>query len=305
MRLEGGRVLVRVPATSANLGPGYDALGLALDLHDEVRVEVVPGEPGSVSLSVEGEGSDTVPRDGEHLVHRALSAALGARGVEVPALRMHCVNAIPHGRGLGSSAAAVVAGIVAARGLLGASPGEWTDADVLRLAADVEGHPDNVAATVLGGLTIAYGEPGSFAAVRLDVRTPLRFVVLVPPWPLATSVARGLLPPTVPHRDAGFNLGRAALLVSVLSGAVDEAVVLAATEDRLHQAQRAPAMPDSTRLVGRLREAGHAAVVSGAGPTVLVMAPADQVPAVVAQTPEGWRVSVLDVDAAGVTVQAG
>lgn len=295
---------VRVPATSANLGPGYDALGLALALHDEVRVEVVDGEPGSLAVTVDGEGSATVPRDADHLVHRALSAALGARGVEVPALRMHCVNAIPHGRGLGSSAAAVVAGIAAARALCGSTVEEWSDADLLRFAADLEGHPDNVAATVLGGMTIAYGEPGAFTAVRLDVRCPLSLVVLVPPFPLATSVARGLLPASVPHRDASFNVGRAALLVAVLSGAADAGAALAATEDRLHQAPRASAMPESARLVGELRAAGHAAVVSGAGPTVLAMVPAARVPDVVAQAPDGWWASALGVDDEGVVVHA-
>ena len=262
------QVTVAVPATSANLGPGFDALGLALELRDEVRVQVAAdGEP-AVTVEVEGEGAATLPRDASHLVVRAALAAFDDLGVPAPRLRLHCTNRIPHGRGLGSSAAAVVAGVLAARALAGAVEDDGRTA-ALAVSTALEGHPDNAAAALLGGLTIAWDDGGGPRAVRVDPSPRLRATLVVPDVELATTTARGLLPATVPHTDATHAAGRSALLVEALTRRPD--LLLPATEDRLHQAQRAPAMPATADLVARLRARGLAAVVSGAGPSVLVL----------------------------------
>jgi homoserine kinase len=257
---------VRVPATSANLGPGFDSLGLALAIHDVVRLSLAPS---GFEVSVRGEGAGDVPRTEQHLVARAVRAGFEHAGVPQPGLRLHCHNAVPHGRGLGSSAAAVVAGLVAARGCL-ADPDLLDDATVLALATAFEGHPDNAAAALLGGCTISWrADTGVPRAERVDLRADLDPVVCLPTHELSTSTARAMLPATVPHADAAFNAGRAALLVQALGRRSD--LLLEATEDRLHQAQRAPAMPQTAALVHRVRELGGAAVVSGAGPSVLVL----------------------------------
>lgn len=298
-----GAVSVRVPATSANLGPGFDALGVALSLHDVVTLEVTgPGAP-AVRIECTGEGADEVPRDASHLVYRAAARAFEVMGVALPAVRLHCENRIPHGRGLGSSSAAIVGGLAAARGLVAGGAERLSDDALFALAAEMEGHPDNVAPAVYGGFTIAYGDPGranGCHAVRLDPDPRVSFVVLVPTTPLETKVARGLLPQEVSHDDAARNAGRAALLVAALTGRPDQ--LLAATEDRLHQQYRAEAMPASSALVESLRAEGHAAVVSGAGPTVLAMVPAESVPAVLERCPPGWWASHLEVDRSGVRV---
>ena len=306
-----GSVTVRVPATSANLGPGFDSLGLALTLHDVLTASVDDG----LRVDVQGEGADTVPRDERHLVVRSAHAGFAALGVEAPGLRLHCVNAVPHGRGLGSSSAAIVGGLVLARALVTGGAERLPDADLVAVAAEIEGHPDNVAPAVLGGLTVAWSQTdGSSDAVRLEVRPGLGAVAFVPPDPLETHVARGLLPAVVPHRDAAANAGRAALLVAALTGQVGGQVpgdlgraLLVATEDRLHQQYRAPAMPDSAALVDRLRAGGVAAFVSGAGPTVLALLPTGQdagAIAALAEVPERWRVLPLEVDRDGATLLA-
>lgn len=297
-----GAVRVRVPATSANLGPGFDSLGLALGLYDDV-VAVVRG-PG-VEVDVTGEGEGRVPTDGTNLVARAVRQGLDRAGVTVPGLRLQCTNRIPHGRGLGSSAAAVVAGLLLARGLATqqdpTAGQELSDATVLAMAAETEGHPDNVAACLLGGLTIAWQDAGAGAEVlRLDPHHDLRPVVAVPEAELATSLARGLLPATVPHADAAHTAGRAALLVAALTTAPD--LLLPATEDRLHQPYRAVAMPASAHLVEAVRRAGLGAVVSGAGPSVLVLARSREVARtleVMKASPHAWRLLDLAVDRAG------
>ena len=257
---------VRVPATSANLGPGFDSLGLALGLHDVVRLQVAPS---GVEITVDGEGAGAVPLTEEHLVLRAVRAAFDHVGVPQPGLRLSCLNGVPQGRGLGSSSAAVVAGLVAARGVL-AEPDLLDDATVLALATAFEGHPDNAAATLFGGCTISWRADGGIPrAERIEVRADLEPVVCLPAGELSTTTARAMLPAMVTHGDAAFNAGRAALLVQALGRRPD--LLLEATEDRLHQAQRAPAMPDTAQLVHAVRELGGAAVVSGAGPSVLVL----------------------------------
>jgi homoserine kinase len=296
----GGAVHVRVPATCANLGPGFDALGLALGWYDDV---VARAADEGLVIDVAGEGED-LPRDEKHLVVRAMRATFDKLGGQPHGLELSCANRIPHGRGLGSSAAAIVAGVTLARALVVGGDERLSTADVLALASQLEGHPDNVAACVLGGLTIAWTEPSAAAgqvaahAVRLDCDPSIRPVVFVAPSTSSTRRARRLLPETVPHADAAFNAARAALLVAALTG--DPQALFAATEDRLHQPYRAPAMPKSADLVARLRSKGLPAVVSGAGPTVLVLARDEaEVEAALAAAPTRWQATEVPVDLAG------
>lgn len=276
-------VTVRTPASSANLGPGFDALGLALDVHDELTAEVLPGD--ALEIVVEGEGADEVSRDAGHLVVRSFDAALDLMGLRRPGLRLTCRNVIPHGRGMGSSSAAIVAGIVLAKAVVEGVE-VLDDRATLQLAHDLEGHPDNVAAALLGGLTIAWTEGFAAEALRLDVAVPV--TLFVPDSPVSTEAARGLLPDAVPHADAAANAGRAALLVAALTQAPGR--LAAATEDLLHQQYRASAMPDSYQLVRSLRVDGVPAVISGAGPTVLAFARG-----VAGACPDGWRVLEVEV----------
>jgi homoserine kinase len=287
-----------VPATSANLGPGFDALGLALALYDDLSGRIVPD---GLSIEVEGEGGTSVARDESHLVVAAMRRAFDYLGAVPPGLAVGCANRIPHSRGLGSSAAAIVGGITLARGLVTDGDVRMTDAEVLALANDIEGHPDNVAPCLLGGLTVAWIEGGTARAIRRDVDPAIVPVALIPPFTASTELARGLLPAGIAHSDAAFAAGRAALLVAALTGTPQ--ALLDATEDRLHQAYRAPAMPDSAHLVTVLRSAGHPAVISGAGPTVLVLARGEvEAESVRAAAPEGWAARVLPVAAQGAHV---
>ena len=258
---------VRVPATSANLGPAFDAAGVALTLYDDVEIDVTAS---GCHVEVSGEGAGTVPADESHLVVRALRAGLDHAGVAQPGITLRGVNRIPHGRGLGSSAAATVAGLLAARDLLAHVPGrDLDDAAMLALATRFEGHADNVGATLHGGLTLVWESDGAVGAHRMVVHPDVEALVLVPAETLSTSRARGLIPASVPHRAAAFNAGRAALLVAAVCTRPD--LLLPATEDRLHQPYRAGAFPESMTLLERLRSQGHAAVISGAGPSVLVL----------------------------------
>lgn len=299
MRIAHGHAAVEVPATSANLGPGFDALGLALRLRDRIEIEAIAGAD---EVHVEGEGADSVPRDADHLVLRALRAGLDHAGAPHPGIRMRCRNVIPHGRGLGSSAAAVVGGLMLARGLL-ADPSALGDDAILDIATRFEGHPDNAAPALFGGATIAWTDGGTARAVRLALLDDeaLAPVVLAPASPLATAKARGALPAEVAHADAAFNVGRSALLVHALGA--DASLLLAATEDRLHQSQRAAVMPETVELVRVLRSEGYAATVSGAGPSVLVLGGADEhLPRLVSRVvsdPRGWRTARVGVDRRG------
>lgn len=272
MRIGRTRARVEVPATSANLGPGFDALGMALGLRDEIEIEATTGP---VLVEVEGEGAGQVPTGEDHLVVRALRRGLDQVGAPQTGIRMRCRNRIPHGRGLGSSAAATVAGLLLARGLL-ADPAALDDASILDLASEMEGHPDNAAPALLGGVTISWTVPEGARAVQLVLPEDSRLdpVVLLPRAQLSTRRARGLLPETVPHADAAHTVGRAALLIHALTQ--DQSLLLEATEDRLHQDHRAPGMPESVELVRVLRREGYPATISGAGPSVLVMAGADE-----------------------------
>ncbi|MCC2316353.1 homoserine kinase [Cellulomonas chengniuliangii] len=312
MALGHDQARVRVPATSANLGPGFDALGLALALHDDLEVRVLPS---GVSVQVTGEGAGEVPDGEQHLVLRALRLALDHVGAPQPGLALTCVNRIPHGRGLGSSAAAAVGGLLLARGLL-ADPAALDDDTVLALATRLEGHPDNAAPALLGGATIAWVEQADGTAprpraVRFPVHQEVVPVVLVPQERLSTQHARSVLPAVVTHRDAAFQAGRAALLVEALGRRPD--LLLPATEDRLHQEHRREVMSDSLALVDELRAQGVAAVVSGAGPTVLALTrragegmDADEALARALSTRAGaWRLLRPGVDDEGGQVRSG
>lgn len=269
----GRSVTVAVPASSANLGPGFDSLGLALDWVDEVEVTVLAG---GCEVLVTGEGAASVPRDRSHLVLATLEGALAELGASLPGVRLRSHNTIPHGRGLGSSSAALVAGLLAGWTL--ASPDRPVDRQwLLQRAHALEGHADNVAAAIFGGLVLTWSdEAQAGASVRSGRLDPaLRAVALVPGVSVLTEHARRVLPAAVPHRDAAAGAGRAALLVHALAG--DPDVLLPATRDWLHQEQRAPLMPAADGLRRALRRAGFAALVSGAGPTVLVLLPEDRV----------------------------
>ena len=292
-RFLSGPVRVRVPATSANLGPGFDAFGLALRVYDEVTVRV---SGAGVKIKIHGEGTGELPTDESHLVVRSMYAAFDRMGVAPPAgIELTCTNTIPQARGLGSSSAAIVAGVLAARALVEDGAGMLDDPGALRLASDLEGHPDNVAPCLLGGFTIAWLESDGARAVRLTPADAVHPMVLVPTQRGLTAQARAALPATVPHADAARNAGRAALLVHALTA--DPGLLLPATEDRLHQGYRAPAAPATYALVSELRTAGIPAVVSGAGPSVLVFGPAE-IPITA-----GWQLLDVGVDARGALVE--
>jgi homoserine kinase len=285
-------VRVAAPATSANLGPGFDSFALALELRDVVEAQV---GPGGIQVDVSGEGSADLPRDETHLVAKATRAALDSVGAPQPGLRLRCRNAIPQGRGLGSSAAAIVSGIRLADALLGG--GAFSDDGALALATALEGHPDNVAACLLGSFTLARIEPEGPRAIRLAVHSDIRASLFISPFELSTALARGLLPPEVSHGAASANAGRAALLVAALTARPE--LLHAATVDALHQDFRRPAMPQTLALVDALRAAGEAAVVSGAGPTVLVLTTSRDRAGLRRWTPAGWAHSTIAVAPAG------
>ncbi|MCF8605050.1 homoserine kinase [Gordonia sp. HY442] len=262
-------VRVRVPASSANLGPGFDCLGLALGMYDEVEVTVTSS---GVVVAVEGEAAGDVPTDERHLVARAVIRGLEFAGVAAPGIALRCVNTIPHSRGLGSSAAAVVGGLAAASALLVADGRRsgLTASELVQLSSEFEGHPDNAAASVLGSGVVTWTRgDGEFFARKLHVHADIRATSFIPQTRSSTALTRGLLPDAVPRADAVFNLSRAALGIVALTS--DPTCLFDATTDRLHQPYRAEAMPASNGLMEALRERGHAATVSGAGPSVLVL----------------------------------
>ena len=291
-------VRVAVPATSANLGPGFDSAGLALALHDEVVVRVTDG---GLTVDIDGEGADSLPRTERHLVVASMRAAFDRLGGQPAGLEVVCTNRIPHARGLGSSAAAIVAAVVAAGALV--EDAELDDDGALALATQLEGHPDNVAACLRGGFTLAWTTDEGPRVVRLDPSADVAPVVFVPSTTSSTKKARGLLPDAVPHGDAAANAARAALLPLALSS--DPSLLMAATQDLLHQQYRAGSQPQTAALVQELRADGVPAVTSGAGPTVLALTTRDTRDAVVARAPEGWQVLPLDVEPRGAHVVDG
>ncbi|WP_405373483.1 MULTISPECIES: homoserine kinase [unclassified Microbacterium] len=303
MTSPGRSVTVRVPATSANLGPGFDTLGLALSVHDDLTVTELAG-PG-LEIEVTGEGAADVPTDASHLVVRSMAYAFEASGRPMPGIRLTAHNTIPHGRGMGSSGAAVVAGLLAAKGLL-AGDVELGPETLLRWATELEGHPDNVAPALFGGLTIAWMDETGPQHKKLAVHRGVSPLVFVPEFTMSTSVARGLAPLQVTREDAVFNVSRSALLIAALTQSPE--LLMAATEDKLHQSYRAEAMPETDKLVRGLRAAGYAAVVSGAGPSVLVLADGpgrrlDAVEHAQTLTDTRWSPLLLAVDVLGGTVR--
>ncbi|GAA4396207.1 homoserine kinase [Ornithinibacter aureus] len=284
---------MRVPASSANLGPGFDSIGCALGVWDTCRARVT-STPG-LSVAVAGEGAGSVPLDATHLVHRAMVVAWGELGVEPPAgLALDCTNEVPHGRGMGSSATAIVTGIVAAQALADVSAGATGDAVDLTfansLASRLEGHPDNASASVYGGFTLSWSddEQASTTTVHLPVHPDVVPVVFAPDVQLSTAKARSVLPQQVRLADAAANSARSALLAHAIGFAPQH--LLAATKEWLHQEARRPSYAASMSLVDRLRSRGHAAVISGAGPSVLVLARREHVEEVRAHGEAGWRV---------------
>ena len=303
--LAGSSVQVRVPASSANLGPGFDSVGLALGLWDTC-VATVTDEPG-VRIDVVGEGADEVPRDASHLVVRTMLRAWEELGVgPAPGLHLQCRNEVPHGRGLGSSATAIVTGIVAAQGLHDVCRGVADAPDLTftnDLAATLEGHPDNSSASVYGGLTLSWSdspEDGT-QTLRLQPHPEVRALVLVPAAQLSTAKARSVLPTHIRHGDAALNSARAALLVQALTS--HPAYLLAATREWLHQEARRESFAASMGVVDTLRRSGHAAVISGAGPSVLVLTTGDRTGAIGAQVGDAWRVLDPGIPARGAQVR--
>lgn len=261
----GAQIRARVPATSANLGPGFDSAGLALNLYDDVLVRITDG---GLSVDVAGEGAETVKRDGKNLVVKTIRETFDRLGGQPHGLEIVCANRIPHGKGLGSSAAAIVAGITAARALV-LEP--FSDDEALQLANELEGHPDNVAACLFGGLTVSWlDEKGLAQVASLPVSDKVLPVAFVASTQLSTHKARGLIPETISHTDAAASSARALLLAPALGGRLE--LLMTATEDLLHQPYRLPAQPSTAALFTKLRESGIAAVLSGSGPTVLAFA---------------------------------
>ncbi|PYI68681.1 homoserine kinase [Arthrobacter livingstonensis] len=303
---------VQVPGTSANLGPGFDSLGLAVSLYDTLGVTTLAGD--ALEFDLHGEGVAELPRDAGHLVVKAMDLAFARLGYRRGGLRITAENVLPHGRGLGSSASAIVAAIAAANALV--APADRQDKQwVLQLASEMEGHPDNVAPAIFGAVAISWQDDGAYSTTRLTPSDAVIPVVAIPNFEVKTELARGLLPATVPHADAAANSGRAALLMHALKDAPE--LLAAGTRDYLHQDYRAAAMPASAALVAALRAEGHAAFISGAGPTVMALAngatEADAMVEFIArqgadrENPDtggvSWRVLRLTVDLEGAKVE--
>lgn len=280
-------VRIVVPASSANLGPGFDAIGLGLDVWDEYTAMV--SDDAGWLIEVEGEGAGEVPLDASHLVARAMAFVFASVGAEPRGLVLRCRNAIPHGRGIGSSAAAIVGGLALARALLVDGAHRLSDDDLLQLAMQMESHPDNISASLFGGLTLSWvDDAGRASSVVLPVHPDVHTVLVIPGDAVPTEAARAALPTHIPMADAVYNISRAAILGHALTQRPD--LLLDATRDRLHQEPRRAMYPQSLALVEALQAAGVAAAISGAGPTVLVFATASTVELVRDLAPASWQV---------------
>jgi homoserine kinase len=286
-----------VSASSANLGPGFDSIGLALSLYDEIIVET---KHSGLVVLVEGEGAGQLPLGPEHLVVRAVQCGLQAAGVRVPGLVVRCRNAIPHSRGLGSSAAAVVGGLAAVNGLVAQT--DWnplSEDQLIQLSSEFEGHPDNAAASVLGGAVVSWiarsDDRPRYSAVPLRLHPDIHLYSAIPEERSLTAETRVLLPAQVSHDDARFNVSRAALLVVALTQRPD--LLMAATEDVLHQPQRAPAMPVSAEYLRLLRRHNIAATLSGAGPSLIALTTASELPSEVVEYGAGQGFAITEMTA--------
>ena len=264
-------VQVQVPATSANLGPGFDSLGLALGMHDRYIAQILD-DPG-LDIDITGEGADELPRSEKNLLVKAMYKGFKFLGGEPKGVAIRALNVIPHGRGLGSSASAIVGGLMLARSLVLTGEEKMSNDDLLNLATEMEGHPDNVAAALFGNATIAWTEiqrgQSVARAVQIQVDPRINAIAFIPDVAVATSKARKLLPETITHADSAANTTRGELLVHALTSRPD--LLFIGTEDFIHQKFRQEAMPKSFALLNKLRAAGVAAFISGAGPTVLAL----------------------------------
>jgi len=307
---EGASVRVRVPASSANIGPGFDSIGLALGIWDEYVVTVT-AEP-ALSIDIEGEGAGELPRDERHLVHRSMLNAWEQLQVQTPAgLHLTCRNAVPQGRGLGSSATSIVAGIVAAQGLCDiatrrdSADGSFDRTFTNNLATAIEGHPDNASASVFGGMTLSWADDvdeRQIHSVQLEVAEDVIPLVFLPAEQLPTATARAVLPDLIPHCIAARNSARVGLLVEAVTRRPE--LLHAATREWLHQEQRRASFPDSMALLDALRGKGHAAVISGAGPSVLVLTTEAQIEDARAVADQSvWRVLEPGMPGAGASLE--
>ena len=264
-------IQVQVPATSANLGPGFDSFGLALGMNDRYVAQIL--DDAGLDIDVTGEGADEVPRTDKNLLVKAMNKGFDYLGGKPKGIAVRALNVIPHGRGLGSSASAIVGGLCLARALVLTGIDKMSDEKLLQLATEMEGHPDNVAAALYGNAVVAWQEDQHgkeiAQAISLSVDTRIRAIAFIPSTAVATSKARKMLPETIPHRDAARNSANSALLVHALTLRPD--LLFRATQDFLHQSYRSEAMPASFALLTKLRGAGVAAFISGAGPTVLAL----------------------------------
>lgn len=302
----GTSVTVRVPASSANLGPGFDSIGVALGVWDRCRATLL--ESTGLEITVSGEGAGVVPTDATNLVHRSFVHTFADLGEDPPTgLRLECDNAVPHGRGMGSSATAIVTGVAVAHALSAVRDRRSVDSidlgAVNDLAARLEGHPDNSSASVFGGVTLSWSDDPERGTTTLRL-TPHRDVVPVvftPETQLSTATARAVLPAQVRLADAAANSARAALLVHALTDAPEH--LLDGTREWLHQEPRRPSYPASMALVDALRSNGHAAAISGAGPSVLVLATTATADEVAGAGGDGWQVLLPGIPDRGVTVE--
>jgi len=267
---------VQVPATSANLGPGFDSFGLAFAMYDRYVAQIL--DEGGLDIDVTGEGADYVPRTDKNLLVKAMYKGFDFLGGKPKGIAVRALNVIPHGRGLGSSASAIIGGLVLARSLVLTGTDKMSDEALLNIASEMEGHPDNVAAALFGGATVAWQESAKTKptahAIHLPVDPRIQVMAFIPATPLATKKARTMLPDLIPFADAQRNTTNAALLTQALTIRPD--LLFRATEDFLHQTYRQEAMPSSYALLSKLRSAGVAAFISGAGPTVLALHMGDQ-----------------------------
>jgi homoserine kinase len=263
---------ISVPATSANIGPGFDCLGIALEMRDRYAAQIL--DDATFDVDVSGEGADEVKKDSKNLVIRAMMAGFEFMGNKPKGIALRSLNVIPHGRGLGSSASAIVGGLALARSLVLTGDEYMSDEDLITLATQIEGHPDNVAAAFYGGATIAWSENGVGRAVNLKVDSRIKALLLIPDNQVPTAKARKLIPESISHHDATLNSTHTALLVHALAQRPD--LLFTATADLLHQRYREAAMPKSIALINKLRGAGIAAVLSGAGPAVMILYSGDE-----------------------------
>ncbi|MBA3629594.1 MAG: homoserine kinase [Actinobacteria bacterium] len=298
---------IRVPATVANLGPGFDALGVAVRMHLEVDIEP---RRDSVDVLVEGEGAEQLPLDENNLVIRSMNTFFDQVGRRPPGYAVRIKNPIPLASGLGSSAAAVVGGLFAARAITGRS---MPQAEIIELATGLEGHPDNILPALLGGMVVCYrqGNNGALRHFRLLPSDRLVPILAVPGRGFATAEARAALPGDIAFADAQFTASRAALLVAAVSAGASSDVLAEAMSDRLHEPSRLKQMPETDAVHGELRDAGLPVALAGSGPSLIVMASrpetstrAEQVRRICRSRGAGWRVFVSEWEPEGAAARA-